>query len=838
MDNTIIGHHDASIENLYGANVYRKPRGVGYTYRPRGGLHPVYVVDVIDVDENDIVDDDDVYDDGLDYDWIELRGNENHGGGGGYVPYADVRLDMTREGRELERTTWENKMREIRDTYGYWNFSDVYYGDGPDRSTRPVVDWMNVGRRTTTTTTGGKGMKEGEEYDPSLGEIRPSDFPRGTWQTDDAYVSRLIDEGRKLVNRVRNAMYDEVGWEDVGEGRRGGGIRLDESGEGTTGGITYYGGTKDGVVGWMYESSFRALSKKLLNAMITNDHFYVTLGGHSAAAGHGNNFRQSYMMEFQRVMEPVFDRLGMILVSANRAQGGMGTIQSALAGVSIYGDADFVLWDSSMTEKDGRAKDLFMRQALLAGKRVPILFDMGNGKGTLDGLHLEVGAHVGGVMNDVTLLPKFKNATINFDERKYNAKCWTARTDVKPDVPQNEGYGGQTSWHPGNWVHQSTARKLSLVFLHALDEAFAIWEAAASADGNPLPGKYWHLRDEENAIRDAVKKANVTTTGCGQLFSLAPRLCATPMRGAGEWTPRNDPYHSSIRSLVKPAPSGYVPGIIDLQEIMYRGRDPHIPSQRLPIGEVDVAAIARSLPPRDGKEGSGLTLSSSTRPRRRRTGRYLKGNNTLSGGRMAYSRVLDSIPPPAGNIIPGEGWTVQGHPTGFCDGTSNSVCYRQKSSNCLMSGHNDGRGTMEVDALSGWLVLKLKDITQGLFMARMEPWHNYYSNKRTEGWVAVNNGTDDSRRRRRTKAAPPPLPPEFRLEVAVNGVLVTSWNGTELLAKCLQPSYNNIIGVLWNDEDWAMENKKEDVELALRLLGPDGAAGRTAVMGVTHIYYA
>jgi hypothetical protein len=26
---------------------------------------------------------------------------------------------------------------------------------------------------------------------------------------------------------------------------------------------------------------------------------------------------------------------------------------------------------------------------------------------------------------------------------------------------------------------------------------------------------------------------------------------------------------------------------------------------------------------------------------------------------------------------------------------------------------------MEVDALSGWLVLELKDVTQGLFMARM-----------------------------------------------------------------------------------------------------------------------
>jgi hypothetical protein len=88
------------------------------------------------------------------------------------------------------------------------------------------------------------------------------------------------------------------------------------------------------------------------------------------------------------------------------------------------------------------------------------------------------------------------------------------------------------------------------------------------------------------------------------------------------------------------------------------------------------------------------------------------------------------------------------------------------------------------------------------------------------------------------KAAPPPLPPEFLLEIAVNGVVVTSWNGTELLAKGLQPSYNNFIGFLWNDEDWAKQNKKEDVELAIRVLGPEGAAGRTANMGFTHIYYA
>ena len=72
----------------------------------------------------------------------------------------------------------------------------------------------------------------------------------------------------------------------------------------------------------------------------------------------------------------------------------------------------------------------------------------------------------------------------------------------------------------------------------------------------------------------------------------------------------------------------------------------------------------------------------------------------------------------------------------------------------------------------------------------------------------------------------------------MNGDVVTSLNGTEIFAKALQPSYNVIIVVLWNDEEWATKNKKEDVEVAMRVLGPKGAAGRTLNMGILHMYYA
>jgi hypothetical protein len=72
------------------------------------------------------------------------------------------------------------------------------------------------------------------------------------------------------------------------------------------------------------------------------------------------------------IMEPVFDKLGIRLISRNMAMGGVGTLQFSLAGKDLYGEADVLLWDSGMTEK-GATVDLFNKQAILAGERMPIL---------------------------------------------------------------------------------------------------------------------------------------------------------------------------------------------------------------------------------------------------------------------------------------------------------------------------------------------------------------------------------------------------------------------------------------------------------------------------------
>lgn len=131
--------------------------------------------------------------------------------------------------------------------------------------------------------------------------------------------------------------------------------------------------------GWTTRRSFEGLVRRLLHAIMTSDTFTVVLAGHSSAAGHGNHFRQSYIMQFHRIMAPVFARLGVKLITRNISQGGLGTVQNAMAAGDLYGqEVDLLLWDSGMTEKHNKEHiDLFFRQGLLGGNRVPVVWSAG-----------------------------------------------------------------------------------------------------------------------------------------------------------------------------------------------------------------------------------------------------------------------------------------------------------------------------------------------------------------------------------------------------------------------------------------------------------------------------
>lgn len=204
-------------------------------------------------------------------------------------------------------------------------------------------------------------------------------------------------------------------------------------------------------------------------------------------------------MQFHKVMEPVFSYLGVQLISRNLAQGGLGTIQSALGSADIYGDEiDFFVWDSGMTEgRDGKAVDMFGRQALM-GNRVPVLWNLN--LELLEMYHEFCGADIGQFGTASLGIPISENQAqaetlpyaaqyVECDkelhdmckEHKFHANCWVDRPDVIPPKKQSDKPGSQVSWHPGFRKHQLTGRVLAYTVLTGLKQAIAQWRDAGAS---------------------------------------------------------------------------------------------------------------------------------------------------------------------------------------------------------------------------------------------------------------------------------------------------------------------------------------------------------------------
>lgn len=113
-----------------------------------------------------------------------------------------------------------------------------------------------------------------------------------------------------------------------------------------------------------------------------------------------------------------------------------------------------------MTERPETLVNFFLRQALIAGHRSPIL--MGEGA-QLAGFHDTAGAAVANQGNgwvpqtvseeqvkDVPWAAQYlscaRDATANCKGHEYTAGCWVEREDFTPQVPQGAIVGGQASW--------------------------------------------------------------------------------------------------------------------------------------------------------------------------------------------------------------------------------------------------------------------------------------------------------------------------------------------------------------------------------------------------------
>jgi len=234
---------------------------------------------------------------------------------------------------------------------------------------------------------------------------------------------------------------------------------------------------------------------------------------------HRNHFTQSYTSQVQWILEAVFARLGVRHEARNFGMGGLGTLHNGMAATYIYGpDVDVLMWDSGMTENDNPSQDLFHRQYILGGGKVPVLWSLA--LGTIIRLNLEAGADVGYPGEGTFGLPKATTVEdldtfpwavryMNCDptlkdicrQNEYNGTCWLDRDDYTPTTPQRAAPGGRASWHPGNRRHQIRGRVLAFTILKALKEALTIWK---EADGYELPDDAWHMTERYESVRAKV----------------------------------------------------------------------------------------------------------------------------------------------------------------------------------------------------------------------------------------------------------------------------------------------------------------------------------------------
>jgi hypothetical protein len=374
-------------------------------------------------------------------------------------------------------------------------------------------------------------------------------FHSHAWQRDTAYVKQFLDQGQQLVTRAMEAILAEYGHDDrnrnVSFQERSSMFAISKWDNDLKFDTFIPPDTKQG--GWTTTRSWKGLQRRLLHAIMTQDSFVLSMGGHSAAAGHGNHFVQSYTLQVQRILQPVLARLGVHHEARNFGQGGLGTIQNGMGASSLYGpDVDVLLWDSGMTEKKSQNVEVMARQAILGGGKVPFFFHFPND--VAQTLHDHAGADVGFTSSALSGIPKAEVfgdlKTIPYAARymrchndikkdvckpeEYSGLCWMDRSDYTPTTKQEPYPGGRASWHPGFRRHQLEGRILVFWILQALWEALDAWKQYKDLI---LPEEAWHVTDYYETTRAKLRHLEPSVGSCYKFNGTLPLgFCKYPIQ--------------------------------------------------------------------------------------------------------------------------------------------------------------------------------------------------------------------------------------------------------------------------------------------------------------------
>lgn len=158
-------------------------------------------------------------------------------------PFASFLYNRTKEELEAEQVEYVEKMNAVREEWGAWDFGEEF------TQVRPLANFDKVPYK----------------------DMKNADFPPNSWQTDEAYTRRFIEEGKKLVDRVKEGLYAEYGHatkdlttaEEIAARDELFKVHITEDSERPGRGAL--------GMAWITPKGFDALVKKLIHAMKTND---------------------------------------------------------------------------------------------------------------------------------------------------------------------------------------------------------------------------------------------------------------------------------------------------------------------------------------------------------------------------------------------------------------------------------------------------------------------------------------------------------------------------------------------------------------------------------------
>ena len=545
-----------------------------------------------------------------------------------------------------------------------------------------------------------------------------AEYPSDAWQVNAHQVNHLLDRGLRKIADARAELqtlygkfYDRV--------------------------ANVASGCAHGVPSWISQAAREGTVRRLMHAVVTSAPYTIVLAGHSAAQASGNHFNQSYSHWLHSLLAPPLAAVGVELVTRNHAMGGLASHHRASCFAAAYGaDVDAVLWDYAMTAGSSAEMDYFFKQAMSQPRR-PLLIGFQPISSHMSKCSPRIDPSVSHSSSSHT------DSGGGYSRTKYD--LWQLLS-----VYERQGYHvAGVSGHVGGWQTDPNETNGESPFATSSDE-----QAVTSL---PPGVRFLHCRSKSGQLLTDACRKYAYDCHCFDDYKSVPDLRSRHAKecgGAASWHPgwREHRLRGHMAAAI----------LLDVLEIALTQFQ-----QEASVGSLPLEPTAWHVAPLFEEQARAVStiLALPDSPCDASPGYSALGCNVTYecatefaprvGLSIADIVVLDETKLTSNLLARGQ-W-VRNDPSTRGSSSEGSV------EACPSSGHVNSRGYYEaLDHASGWLVLKLMGVREGVFILNAWGVSTRVVNCGTTDW-----GTVTTRHGQNISGVP-------NAELRLNGKLITS----------------------------------------------------------------